>query len=291
MNLGRVGVFLGSLALFSATDERQAVQELEGLGYGALWFGEGLGTREALAHAATLLAWTNRIVIGTGIASVYARDSLAMANGARTLADAYPGRFVLGLGISHAPFVAERGHTYARQPIVTMRAYLDGMDAAQYGAPKPENPAPIVLAALGPRMLQLARERADGAHPYFTTPEHTAFARGILGPGRLLAPEQAILLENDAWEARRLAHEHMSFPLQLVNYTNNLLRLGFTNADFLGGGSQRLTDAIIAWGTVENITARVRAHIDAGADHVCVQALGRTPVAALRTLAPSLLQL
>src|SRR2546430_2459865 len=187
MDIGRVGVWLGSLSLKAASEEREAVREVERLGYGALWFGEGAGTRESFAQAATLLAWTSRIVVATGIANIYARDPMAMANGARALTDAYPDRFLLGVGVSHAPSVAERGHSYA-SPIETMRTYLDAMDAAPYRPVPPARPPLRVLAALGPRMLELAAERAWGAYPYFTPVEHTAFARQTFGDGPLLAP-------------------------------------------------------------------------------------------------------
>ena len=263
------------------------MRELEQLGYGALWFGEGVGTRESFAQAATLLAWTSRIVVATGISNIYARDPMAMANGARALADAYPDRFLLGVGVSHAPSVAERGHSYA-SPIETMRTYLDAMDAAPYRPVAPARPPLRVLAALGPRMLELAAERAWGAHPYFTPVEHTAFARKTLGDGPLLAPEQGFLLNNDPAEARAAARAHMGYYLALDNYRNNLLRLGFSEEDVAGDGSDRLVDAIVAWGDVESVTARVKAHLDAGADHVCVQALGPDPLEELRQVAPSL---
>jgi probable F420-dependent oxidoreductase len=287
MDLGRVGVWLGSLSLRAASEEREAARELERLGYGAIWFGEGVGTRESFTQAATLLAWTSRIVVATGISNLYARDPMAMANGARALADAYPDRFLLGLGVSHAPSVAERGHTYA-SPIETMRTYLEAMDAAPYRPVPPARPPLRVLAALGPRMLELAAEQASGAHPYFTPVEHTAFARKTLGEGPLLAPEQGFLLNSDPVEARAVARGHMGYYLALDNYRNNLLRLGFSEEDITADGSDRLVDAIVAWGDVEAVAARVKAHLDSGADHVCVQALGPDPLEELRRVAPSL---
>lgn len=290
MDLGRVGVWLGPLALLPAAAEQAAAQELEQLGYGALWFGEGVGTKESFSHAGVLLACTHRVVVATGIANVYARDPMAMANGAKALADAYPDRFLLGLGVSHAPSVAERGHAYAA-PIASMRSYLDAMDGALYRPLEPPGPAPRVLAALGPRMLELAAARTWGAHPYFVPPEHTVFARETLGEGPLLAPEQAVLLERDAAEARRAARAHMAYYLVLDNYRRNLLRLGFSEDDLASGGSDRLVDAIVAWGDVEAVSERVRAHLAAGADHVCVQTVGREPLAELRELAPALLEL
>jgi probable F420-dependent oxidoreductase len=287
MDLGGVGVWLGSLSLRAASEEREAARELERLGYGAIWFGEGVGTRESFTQAATLLAWTSRIVVATGISNLYARDPMAMANGARALADAYPDRFLLGLGVSHAPSVAERGHTYA-SPIETMRTYLEAMDAAPYRPVPPARPPLRVLAALGPRMLELAAEQASGAHPYFTPVEHTAFARKTLGDGPLLAPEQGFLLNSDPVEARAVARGHMGYYLALDNYRNNLLRLGFSEEDITADGSDRLVDAIVAWGDVQAVTARVKAHLDSGADHVCVQALGPDPLEELRRVAPSL---
>jgi probable F420-dependent oxidoreductase len=290
MELGRVGVWLGTLSLRPAAKTRGIAREAEELGFGAIWFGEGVGTKECFTQAATLLAWTARAVVATGIANIYARDPMAMANGARTLGDAYPGRFLLGIGVSHAPSVAERGHEYAR-PLTTMRAYLDAMDEAIFRGVEPAEPAPRVLAALGPRMLELAAERTRGAHPYFTSPEHTAMARQVMGKGPLLAPEQAFVLEIDPGLARAKAREHMAYYLRLDNYRRNLLRLGFTDDDLDGGGSDRLVDAIVAWGDVDAVRDRVRAHLEAGADHVCVQAIGADPLAELRRAAPVLRKL
>src|SRR6266851_3618572 len=210
MELGQVGVWLGPLSLRAAAESRAFARELEELGYTAIWFGEGVGTKECFTQAATLLAWTEHAVVATGIANIYARDPMATANGARTLADAYPGRFLLGIGVSHAPSVAQRGHDYAR-PLTTMRAYLDAMDEALFRGVEPAESAPRVLAALGPRMLALAAERTRGAHPYFTSPEHTAMAREVMGEGPLLAPEQAFLLEIDPGLARAKAREHMAY--------------------------------------------------------------------------------
>jgi probable F420-dependent oxidoreductase len=290
MELGRAGVWLGPLSLRPAAETREFVPELEALGYTAIWFGEGVGTKECFTQAATLLAWTERAVVATGIANIYARDPMAMANGARTLADAYPGRFLLGIGVSHAPSVAQRGHDYAR-PLATMRAYLDAMDEAIFRGVEPVEPAPRVLAALGPKMLALAAGRTRGAHPYFTPPEHTAMAREVMGEGRLLAPEQAFVLETDPDQAREKARGHMTYYLALDNYRRNLLRLGFTDDDLDGGGSDRLVDAIVAWGDVDAVRDRVKAHLDAGADHVCVQAVGADPLQQLRLVAPALREL
>ncbi|ARF57547.1 TIGR03620 family F420-dependent LLM class oxidoreductase [Streptomyces gilvosporeus] len=262
-------------------------------GYGALWFGEAQATKEAFSHAGLLLAATERITVATGIANIWVRDATAMNGAAHTLAEAYDGRFLLGLGASHAPQVNGRGHTYAK-PLAAMRNYLDAMDAAPYDAPVGERPFARVLAALGPKMLELAAERAAGVHPYFVTPAHTAKAREALGEGPLLAPEQAVLLEPNPATARALAREHhLGFYLALPNYVNSLRRLGFEDDDFTGGGSDRLVDAIVAWGDADVIRRRVQERHAAGADHVAIQ-----PVAAdrglgldqLRELAPALLE-
>ena len=288
--LGRIGVWLGPLSLRSAAETRDFAPELEELGYCAIWFGEGVGTKECFTQAATLLSSTRRAVVASGIANIYARDPMAMANGARTLADAHPERFLLGIGVSHAPSVAERGHDYAR-PLATMRGYLDAMDAAPYRPPAPSQPPPIVLAALGPKMLGLAGERTRGAHPYFTSPEHTATARDVMGAGPLLAPEQAFVLESDPAAARAKAREHTVYYLALDNYRRNLMRLGFAEDELDGGGSDRLVDAIVAWGDVDAVRDRVKAHLEAGADHVCVQAVGDDPLDELRQVAPALREL
>ncbi|GGU44662.1 LLM class F420-dependent oxidoreductase [Streptomyces albospinus] len=290
--LGRVGVWHGGLGRASAADARGFAAGIERLGYGALWFGEAQATKEAFSHAGLLLAATERLTVATGIANIWVRDATAMNAGAHTLAEAYDGRFLLGLGASHAPQVEGRGHTYAK-PLAAMRAYLDAMDAAPYDAPASPPPA-RVLAALGPRMLELAAQRAAGAHPYFVTPEHTARARAALGEGPLLAPEQAVLLETDPATARaQVRAHHLGFYLALPNYVNSLRRLGFEDADFQDGGSDRLVDAIVAWGDVDAIRERIRAHHDAGADHVAIQPVVAGPglgFEQLRELAPALIE-
>jgi probable F420-dependent oxidoreductase len=195
-----------------------------------------------------------------------------MASAQKTLSEAYPNRYLLGLGVSHVPLVEElRGHTYAK-PVETMRAYLDSMDAAQYDSVTPAATF-RVLAALGPKMLGLAAKRSDGAHSYNVPPEHTAQARELMGTGPLLCVEQAAVLETDASKARQIARKFLDIYLGLPNYTNNFLRLGFTEEDIKDGGSDRLIDAIVAWGDVKAIQSRVQAHQAAGADHVCIQAL------------------
>jgi probable F420-dependent oxidoreductase len=293
VDLGPVGVWTFQLDRQPAARAGEIAAELEELGYGAVWLPEAVG-RDPLVGAALLLGATDRITVATGIASIYARDAMAMAAGWKTVSEAHARRFVLGLGVSHAPMVeGMRGHTYG-PPLTTMREYLDAMDAAVYVAAEPPEPPRRVLAALGPKMLALAAERADGAHPYFVTPEHTARAREVLGRGPVLATEQAAVLETDPAEARRVAREHMAIYLGLPNYVNNLKRLGFTDDDIAAGGSDRLADAIVAWGDVNAVRARVRAHHDAGADHVCVQVLahdfGGLPLREWRELAPALVR-
>ncbi len=276
-DLGRVGVWSFGLQANTAADARAAVVAYEAMGARATWFPESVGSKEAFAHAAILLAASPRMVFATGIANIYARDPMAMVNGARALAEAWPGRFVLGIGVSHAPSVAARGGTYG-QPVATMRAYLDAMDAAAYAGPAPAQPAPILLAALGPRMLELAAERTDGAHPYFVPVSHTVTARRHLGEAAFLAVEQAAVIDTDPARARATARAFCARYLQLPNYANTLLREGFTPEDVANGGSDRLIDAIVAQGSVEAVVERVHAHLDAGADHVCVQL--RSPDAA-----------
>jgi probable F420-dependent oxidoreductase len=272
MQLGAFGIWTVQLDVLPAVRMQEAAAELEELGYGALWFGEAMG-REALTKAALLLAGTKRIVIATGIANIYGRDPVTMAAAQKTLAEAYPNRFLLGLGVSHVPLVETlRGHRYDK-PVPTMRAYLDAMDNAPYHAVPPASKPPRVLAALGPLMLKLSAERADGAHPYNTTPKHTAQARELLGQGPYLCPEQAVVLETDPAKARAIARKFLAIYLTLPNYTNNFLRMGFEEADISNGGSDRLIDAVIAWGDLKTVLNRIREHHAAGADHVCIQVL------------------
>ena len=291
MDLGRVGIWTFSLGLQPAARARALAAELEELGYGAIWIPDAVG-RDPLVHAALLLSGTRRITVGTGIAQIWGRDPLSMNAGWKTLGEAFPGRFVLGLGVSHQPMVEGlRGQRYER-PRTAMREYLERMDAAMYAAAEPAEPPRRVLAALGPKMLALAAERTDGAHPYNVPPEHTARAREILGPEKLLAPEQAVLLETDPTEARRIGRSHVAIYRDLPNYMNNLRRFGITDDDIADGGSDRLVDTLVAWGDVDAIRARVQAHLDAGADHVAVQVLtperSAVPLDEWRELAPAL---
>jgi len=292
MDLGRVGIWTFQFEGHPASLGQEAAAEIEALGYGALWLPEAVG-REAFSNASLLLGATRRMVVATGIASIYARDPMAMNGGWRTLSEAFPDRFLLGIGVSHKPAVEFVHGSQYGPPLATMRDYLDRMDASMFLAKQPAIEPQRVLAALGPKMLALAAERASGAHTYFITPEHTATAREALGAGKLLAPEQKVVLETDPAEARRIARAAMSMYLGLPNYTNNLLRLGFTADDFADGGSDRLVDAIVAWGDEDAVRSRVHQHHDAGADHVCIQVLphdaGSIPLAEWRRLAPVLL--
>jgi probable F420-dependent oxidoreductase len=265
--------------------------ELDALGYGAIWLPEAMG-RDPMVHATLLLDATERIVLATGIASIWNRTAIAMSSAHRTLTSAFPERFLLGLGVSHGPMVEGMlGERYER-PFTRMRSYLDAMDAAPYMAAAPEAQPRRVLAALGPKMLRLAAERASGAHPYFVPVEHTTMAREMLGQGPLLCVEQAVALETDPDSARAIAREHMAIYLTLPNYTKNLRRLGFGDDDIDGGGSDKLVDAIVAWGDIDTVVDRVRGQHDAGADHVCLQVLGtgmrEPPLTQWRALASGL---
>jgi probable F420-dependent oxidoreductase len=268
--MGRVGVWSFALQRLAAADESAAARELEGLGLSAIWIPESLGSKDVMAHAAILVQATQRVPFASGIANIYARDPMAMANGAKALGEAFPGRFVLGIGVSHAPSVETRGSAYGK-PIETMRTYLDAMAAAQYAAPEPDPPVPLVLAALGPRMLELAAERADGAHPYFVPVEHTPIARQHLGAEPFLGVEMTAVLTSDRERGLRIGRAFAKNYLALPNYANNLRRLGWSDEDVAGEGSERLVDGVIAIGDVDTIVRRIRDHLDAGADHVCVQ--------------------
>jgi probable F420-dependent oxidoreductase len=275
IDIGTFGVWTSLLDLQPTSKGREVVAELDAMGWGALWRPESTG-RDPLITAAIWLDACDNMAVATGIAQTYARHPVTMNAGVRSLDEAFPGRFLLGLGVSHAPMVeGVRGLDYSR-PLADMSAYLDAMDASPYTALGPDGRPPRILAALGPKMLALSAEKADGAHPYFTTPEHTATAREIIGADAYLAPEQMVLLETNPERARRVARENMARYLQLPNYTNNLKRLGFTEED-ITSISDRLVDAIVLWGDLDSIVARTKEHIDAGADHVCVQALMEDP--------------
>jgi probable F420-dependent oxidoreductase len=294
-SLGRLGVWTFAFDGLPHGPLTDTAAELDELGFGAIWFGEAFG-RDTLTQAAYLLAATRRTVVATGIANIYLRTAFTLAAAERSLAEAYPGRFVLGLG----------GHRTRNQPVPPgfehlvrpdskgalsdLRAYLDAMDSATLQGSAPASPSPRVLAALGPKLLDLAAERTWGAHPYFVPVEHTARAREQLGPDPRLAVEQAVVLESDPAKVREVARQHVGGYLGLARHqTDNLRRLGFGDADLTGGGSDRLVDALVAGGDLGAIAKRVRQHLDAGADHVCVQVLtsdlGRVPLAEWREIA------
>ncbi|MFE6283217.1 LLM class F420-dependent oxidoreductase [Streptomyces sp. NPDC057877] len=263
--LGRYGIW--SPGLRSEDPERRGeladtAAQLEDLGYGALW----LGSSPAPSHAAPLLEATSLIAVGTSIQSIWQYEAAESAAGFAELEQAHPGRFLLGLGVSHAKLADQY-----RRPYSSLVAYLDALDAA--GVPAGRR----LLAALGPKTLQLSADRAAGAIPYLVTPQHTAQAREILGDGPLLAPELKVVLETDPARARALAREALALYLTLPNYTNNFLRLGFTESDLADGGSDRLIDAVFAWGDESRVRGRVDAFLEAGADHVALQLVDDGP--------------
>ena len=291
MELGKIGIW-AFLDMMPARESQRCARMIEDLGFGALWIPEAVG-REIFTSSAILLAATEKLVIATGIANVWARDAMAMAAAQKTLCEAYDGRFLLGMGVSHAPMVdSVRGHSYDK-PLTYMREYLAKMDQAPFFAAAPAEEPQRILAALHPRMLKLAAEQSAGSHPYFVPPAHTAKARAALGEGKLLAPEQAVCLETDPEKARAWARGHMKIYIALPNYRRNLENLGFEPEDFANGGSDRLVDAIVAWGDMEVIRERVTQHQEAGADHVCLQVIGpdmtHVPTAEWEKLAQALL--
>lgn len=264
-------------------------QRVEALGYTALWYPEAIGY-EAFSLGGYLLSQTSTLKVGSGIANIYARDPLSTAQAHDTLNALYGGRFIMGLGVSHAPVVEGiRGHNYGK-PVATMRAYLEAMAGTEILTPEVE--PQVVIAALGPRMLALSAELTQGALPYSVTPEHTASARGILGPDRWLCVQQKICLESDAATARQAASNALGRHLQLPNYRNSWLRQGFSEEDLADGGSERFLDAIVSWGSADTIRAHIQAHFDAGANHVCIEPVNPHDAAApdwkaMETLAPT----
>jgi len=262
----------GKLGVWYAVDRldgsriKRLLRTVEDLGYSTLWYPEAVGY-ESLSIASFMLANTTRLIIGSSIANIYARDAFTARRGLTTLSSLYDDRFILGLGVSHAPMVEKlRGHVYDK-PMPTMRRYLDGL----YERPSNVAEWPVMIAALGPLMLKLAAERTAGALPYNVTPEHTRVARAALGKGKLLVAEQKVCLETDAATARGLARRELHRYMTLTNYRNNWLRIGFTEADLADGGSDRFLDAMVLWGDAATIARGVRAHLEAGADQVCIQ--------------------
>jgi probable F420-dependent oxidoreductase len=271
MDIGRVGLWTFLLDEHPTSRVRELAQEIEEMGWPTLWRPESTG-RDALVSSSVLLDATSRLVVASGIAQIYARHPVTTAAAQKTLFEAHEGRFLLGLGVSHAPSVEGIRKLDYRTPYADMVAYLEAMKEAPYTAVEPATKPPTVLAALGPRMLKLSAEAADGAHPYFTPPEHTAMARDILGTGPLLAPEQMVVIDSNLDRARSVARTNMARYLRLPNYTNNLLRHGFTQTD-IDDITDRLVDGIVACGDIDVTVDRVQQHLDAGADHVCIQVL------------------
>jgi probable F420-dependent oxidoreductase len=293
VELGRVGIWTSAFDAHPSAAAQAAAGELEELGYRTLWLNEATG-RDPFVMAGLLLSATSTLTVALGIANVYARDAMTTAAAQKTLAEAYPDRFLLGLGVSSPVLVEKvRGHDYTK-PLSYMKAYLEAMDRAPFNAVAAAEPPGRVLAALGPKMLQVSATQANGAHPYLTTPEHTRTARQILGQDALLAPEQMVVLEADPSVARAIGRGAISFYLRAPGYLANLRRLGFSDDDWADpkSSSDRLVDGIVAWGGVDQAVARVREHHDAGADHVAVQVLRgdrEIPLNEWRDLAPALL--
>jgi probable F420-dependent oxidoreductase len=267
MDLGSIGVWSGALRRSDRGAILKASAELEELGYGTLWFpgGEHAGLADLIKG---ILGATRRVAAATGIVNIWTHPAAEVAAEHHDIWRTYPERFLLGLGISHQRVVEGAGLTYEK-PLQKMRSYLDELDRAA-------TPVPIeqrILASLGPVSLKLSRDRANGTHPYFMSVEHTRIAREAVGPGKIVAPEQMVVLETDPDRARAVARPSMDRYLHAPNYTSNLLRLGFSEDDLANGGSDRLVDALIAWGDPPTIMQRVREHLAAGADHVCIQVL------------------
>jgi probable F420-dependent oxidoreductase len=267
--LGKLGVWTW-IDVFGTSQAAEFAAEIESLGYSALWTPEAVG-RDPFSLISRLSASTKKLVFATGIANIYARDPMSMNAIRNTVGEISGGRFVLGLGVSHIPLVVGVRHHEYGKPVTTMRSYLEAMSKSLYTGPKPPAETPIVLAALRQNMLKLAAEMTAGAHPYNVTPEHTRRAREILGPGPTLAPEQMVLRETNPAKAREIARRNLATYLPLPNYFENWRWLGFEDADWQNGGSDRLIDAVICWGDEDEIRARIQAHFDAGADHVCIQ--------------------
>ena len=271
-SLGRTGIWSTPPETFGA-DGRDLAAAVEKYGFGSLWLGGSHIAPDAFTQLVALLDGSTKLIVGTGIASIWGREPSDMRQGADTLSQGFPGRFILGLGVAHAPAVEKLGKSYAR-PYSAMERYLDEMDHPAGQATDDPGGRPVrVLAALGPRMLELSRDQADGAHPYFSPVEHTSFARQVLGPDKLLVPEQAVVLNDTAEAAHAAGRAYAERYLQMPNYTSNLRRFGFGDPDTGGTGSDRLIDAIIPHGPAE-IAERVRQQLAAGADTVLLQPLG-----------------
>jgi probable F420-dependent oxidoreductase len=269
-SIGRVGAWTFAFDARPVEQVRADARAFETLGYRALWVPEGSSSRDIFAHLMVLARATSSITVCSGIANITARAPEVMAAGARTLADAYAERVVLGVGVGHEYSTEARGLSW-RGPLTRMRGYLDRMDQAPWSAPPSEVGVRRLLAALGDGMLRLSADRALGAHTYFVPVTHTAHARDVLGPEPVLAVELTAVLETDPARARSIARGWTAGYLELPNYARNLERMGFERAELIDGGTDRLVDATVAWGDADAIAGRVREHLDAGADHVCVQ--------------------
>jgi probable F420-dependent oxidoreductase len=287
LQLGPVGIWSVQFRTGDRGQAREAIAELEELGFGTLWVPES-GTKQILDVADELLAASTKIVIASGILNIWMHEPDEVVTAVRKFDKDHPERFLLGLGVSHASLVEPAtGRRYAR-PRSMMIDFLDALDAAT----PPVGSSERVLAALGPKMLELARDRALGAHPYCVPVQHTAVARETLGAGPILAPELKAVLVEDATIARELARAHLDHYLEMPNYANNLLRFGFTEEDFGNGGSDRLVDSLVAWGSPEVVAARVADHHAAGADHVCINVIAadtsKFPIDEWRAIADAL---
>jgi probable F420-dependent oxidoreductase len=270
MNLGKIGIWAW-LDHLSATEIAEFATRAENWGYSALWIPEAVG-RDPFALIGFLAARTERIILATGIANIYARDPMATKAIWKTVSELAPNRFILGLGVSHQHLVqGQRGHDYGK-PLTAMRNYLEAMEKALYMGREPETDAPIVIGALRDKMLGLSATAAQGAHPYLVTPEHTKRARKVMGADALLCPEQMVLGETDEANARKIARANLKVYVGLPNYQNNLRQFGFGDDDFADGGSDRLVDALVCWGEPEKVAAHIESHLKAGANHVCIQA-------------------
>lgn len=275
LNLGRVGLWTVDFDLQPMKAAQEGIAQVEEMGFSTVWVPEAV-LREPFASTSLLLSATRSMVLATGIASLHARTAQTMQAGWKTVTEAFPDRFLLGIGVSHAPMVQGVHKGTYDKPYSTMVDYLDAMDNAVYFSPQPSTQLHRVLAALGPKMLKLAAERGDGAHPYFTPVEHTAFARETMGSGALLAPEIAVVMNEQPDVAKDIANKYMATYTRLPNYANNLKRFGYTDEE-ISGHADRLMDAIVPRGSVDVVVARIKEHLDAGADHVCVQVLTNTP--------------
>ena len=275
-DLGRIGLWTFALDVQPMAKAQEAAAEIDELGFGTVWLPEAIG-REIFSSSALILSATKNINVASGIASIAARSAHTMQSGWKTLSEAFPGRFVLALGVSHSHMVTKLHKLSYDKPYSNMVEYLDIMDKSPYAAAAPQAPMYRMIGALGPKMLQLSAERGVGAHPYFTTPQHTVEARALLGAKPLIAPEIAVIFETDKDKARETARKFMSTYTRLPNYANSLMRLGFTQDD-VTNQSDRLVDEIVTWGSLDKIAARIKEHHDAGANHVCVQVLTHNPL-------------